>query len=92
MQESLASFNRRRSGTVFFSLSLFFLLFEGLAEAAAREEKLHLAGRDAARRVEGRGGLTIKDFKSKASLVKRRKRREGGREEWGGGGGGGDAG
>lgn len=25
-------------------------------------------------------GLTIKDFKSKASLVKRRKRREGGRE------------
>lgn len=40
---------------VFFPL-FFFLLFEGLAEAAAREEKLHLAGRDAAGRVEGRGG------------------------------------
>lgn len=59
MQESLASFNRRRSGTVFFFSFLFFfpLLFEGLAEAAAREEKLHLAGRDAARGVEvGEGG------------------------------------
>lgn len=43
-------------GDSFFFSSLFFLLFKGLAEAAAREEKLHLAGRDAARRVEGRGG------------------------------------
>lgn len=84
MQESLASFKRRRSGDRFF-LFFFPLLFEGLAEAAAREEKLHLAGRDAARRGRGGGGvgLTIKDFKSKASLVKRRKRREGRMGRWG---------
>lgn len=69
-------------GDSFFFLSLFSLLFEGLAEAAAREEKLHLAERGSARRVEwGSVGLTIKDFKSKASLVKRWKRREGWGEE-----------
>lgn len=43
----------------------------------------------AERHCEGSVGFTIKDFKTKASLVKRRKGGRGeGREEWGGGGGG----